>query len=155
MDVRVKGLTHGFYLRDAQLLERRVELCHYHLNALAVGLVGGGLSQRPLKIVVYRKELQQSVGLYIGVQRLALLLAALAVVIVLGAQAQILFLFRADKLFGRFLYLGLLFGFLLRLFFLLGVGFFLDLLFGLFFRFFFGLFFIYLFCGGLFLSAHL
>ena len=137
MHIGVKRLTESFDLSYAELFESLVKLHHRHLHALAVRFVGCRRCQRSFKIVVHRQELEQRVRLYVGVQTLALLLAALAEIIVLGTEPEVLFLFRLDELFGRFLYLGLFFALLLLLFF--------------FFRFFglFLCFFLYFLGGGL------
>ena len=54
---RIEGLTHRLDLRDAEPREDVVELRHYHLDALAVGLVGGGLLERAHEVVVHGQEL--------------------------------------------------------------------------------------------------
>ena len=114
---RIEGPAQGFDLLHAQLLHRRVELGHDHLDALAVGLVLGGLLQRPDEVVVHRQELQKRVGLDVGVQAVLLALAALAVVVILGQQSQICVRLGLRGL-GLFVLLrrGLFFLFLLGLF---------------------------------------
>ena len=59
---RVEGLSHGLYLRDAQPGQYVLELGHYHFDALAVGLVGGGLLERAHEVVVHGQELGHSVA---------------------------------------------------------------------------------------------
>ena len=117
MHVGIKLLSERLDLRYTELFDSLVKLNHRHLHALAVRFVGGRRRKRSFKIVVHRQEFEQRVRLYVGVQPLALLLAALAEIIILGAEPEVLFLFRLDELFGRFLYLGLFSVLLLLLFF--------------------------------------
>ena len=116
VNIRIKLLAERRDLGYAELFERLVKLHHRHFHALAVRFVCRRRGERSFQIVVDRKELEQRVRLYIGIQTLALFLAALAEVIVLGAEPEVLFLFRLNELFGRFLYLGLFFGLFLLLF---------------------------------------
>ena len=116
VNIRIKLLAERRDLGYAELFERLVKLHHRHFHDLAVRFVCRRRGERSFQIVVDRKELEQRVRLYIGIQTLALFLAALAEVIVLGAEPEVLFLFRLNELFGRFLYLGLFFGLFLLLF---------------------------------------
>ena len=85
----VELLPQTFYPGGTQLFQGRVELVHDHLNPLAVGFVLCGLGERPDQIVIDRKELCHRVGPDVGVKAVPLLLAALAVVVVLGQQPEI------------------------------------------------------------------
>ena len=92
VEVGIEGLAQGGNLRDAQLSQDLPELSHGHLYALFEGLVGGLLLQGPFQIVVDGKEGGEGVGLGVGVDALLFLLAALAEVVVLGGQPEVLLL---------------------------------------------------------------
>ena len=119
----VELLAETLYLGHTELFHRDVELIHYHLNAAPISLVLSGLCQCADKIIINRQEFLERFGLDIAVQTVLFLLAALAEVIILGADAQVLVVERVHL--G--LEVGLLFFFLFLAFFLLGL-----LLFGLF-----------------------
>ena len=104
MHVGIKLMSERLDLRYTELFDSLVKLNHRHFHALAVRFVCRRRGERSFQIVIDGKELEQRVRLYIGVQALALFLAALAEVIVLGAEPEVLFLFRLNELFGRFLY---------------------------------------------------
>ncbi len=93
----VELLAEGFYLSDAHAGEDVPELGHYHLDALAVGLVAGGLLQGPRQVVVDGQELRHRVGAHVLIYALALLGAALAVVVVFGEQAEVFVLFGLEQ----------------------------------------------------------
>ena len=86
----VKLLAQALNLGDAQLLHGGVELGHNHLHTTAVGLVLGGLVQGPNQIVIHRQELFQGLGLDVGIETVLFLLAALAEIVILGAETQVL-----------------------------------------------------------------
>ena len=98
-----------------ELLKGSVKLVHYHLNALAVGLVLRGLCQRTNQIIINGEELRDGIGLDLAVQSVLLLLTALAEVIILGHQAEILVVCGFKLVGQRGLFLAFLFFLLLVL----------------------------------------
>ena len=110
----VELLAETLYLGHAKLFHRDVELIHYHFNTAAVSLVLRGLCQRTDKIIINRQELLKRFGLDISVQAVLFLLAALAEVIILGTDTQVLVIKRVHFR----LEVGLLFFFLFLAFFL-------------------------------------
>ena len=87
----VEDLSHGVDDGDAHLLQNAGELVEDHLHALFVDvLLVPGLAHRPLQVVVDLQELGDSVGLGVLIDALLLLGGALAVVVVLSGQAQVL-----------------------------------------------------------------
>ena len=117
MQQRIKGLPQGGNLLNAQLFQNCLELLHGHQNTLGIGLVNGLLTEGPGKIVVYRKK--RRCGLrFSGIPGMfPLPLTALAVVVILRQQPNVLLLLsqescinafrgRQGLLDGRFLPLG-------------------------------------------------
>ena len=85
----IEGLAHLAEGLDAQAFHDGDQAVHGHFHALLVGLVGGFLIQGPLQVVEHRQELAHGLGLDVGVEIVALLLAALAEIVVLGGQPQV------------------------------------------------------------------
>ena len=94
----------------AQLFQSGIELGHDHFHAPTVGLILGGLGEGADKVIVDRQELCHRVGLDVGVKAVFFLLAALAVVVILGQQTEITVVCAFQLLGGAallfFLFLG-------------------------------------------------
>src|SRR5699024_7525690 len=90
--VGVEGLAQSGNQLHTQATEGILKTLHGHLHALGVGLVGGLLLQSPLQVIVHRQEGGHGLGLGIGPGALLFLGGALAVVVVLGGQAQVFLL---------------------------------------------------------------
>ena len=88
---RVKGLSGGVHRFNAQLFEALFELVEHHFKALAVGrLFVAVLGKAALEVIVNAQQRLDRVDLRVGVKAFLFLRGALAVVVVLGGQAEVL-----------------------------------------------------------------
>ena len=90
VETGVELLSKALYLADTQFFHGTVKLGHYHFHATAVSLIHSGLFQSSHQVVIYRQELFQGLCLYIGIKPILFPLAALAEVIILRADPEIL-----------------------------------------------------------------